>query len=150
MASILRRPKLKLIFPAVFVLITLIYVVSINRYQLQNALSYATRPLWDQTEAPKKIIPHYYSEGMDFDSYTCQLHGWSARPSAGKIRVLDAVLMSSELDLLEIRMEELDSVVDRFFILESNGTFTGLPKETFFANNRERFARFEKKISYRL
>jgi beta-1,4-mannosyl-glycoprotein beta-1,4-N-acetylglucosaminyltransferase len=58
--------------------------------------------------------------------------------------------MSSELDLLEIRMHELDWVVDRFFILESNATFTGLPKETHFANNRQRFAQFEKRISYRL
>jgi beta-1,4-mannosyl-glycoprotein beta-1,4-N-acetylglucosaminyltransferase len=58
--------------------------------------------------------------------------------------------MSTELDLLEIRMNELDAVVDRFFIIESNATFTGLPKETFFALNRQRFAKFEKKISYRL
>lgn len=58
--------------------------------------------------------------------------------------------MSSELDLLEIRMNELDSVVDNFFIIESNATFTGLPKDTYFANNRERFAKFENKIVYTL
>ncbi|KAJ7874846.1 glycosyltransferase family 17-domain-containing protein [Mycena olivaceomarginata] len=40
--------------------------------------------------------------------------------------------MHAKLDLLEIRMNELDAV------------------ETFFALNRQRFAKFEKKISYRL
>ena len=64
--------------------------------------------------------------------------------------MLDAVLMSSELDLLEIRMNELDAVVDYFLIVESNATFTGLPKETYFANNRARYAKFEDKIIYRL
>jgi len=58
------------------------------------------------------------------------------------------VLMSSELDLLEIRLNELDAVVDRFFIVESNATFTGLPKETYFAANRARFSKFEHKIVY--
>lgn len=64
--------------------------------------------------------------------------------------MLDAVLMSSELDLLEIRMNELDAVVDYFLIVESNATFTGLPKETYFAKNRARYAKFEHKIIYRL
>lgn len=87
---------------------------------------------------------------MTINEDTCRLHGWSARTAPKNFKVLDAVLMSSELDLLEIRMNELDVVVDRFFILESNATFTGLPKETYFQNNRERFAKFEKKISYRM
>ena len=61
----------------------------------------------------------------------------------------DAVLFTTELDLLEIRMEELDAVVDKFFILESNATFTGLPKELYFERNRKRFEKFERKIVYR-
>lgn len=61
---------------------------------------------------------------------------------------MDAVLMSSEVDLLEIRMNELDSVVDKFFIIESNATFTGLPKETYFAKNKARFAKFQHKTVY--
>jgi len=82
------------------------------------------------------------------DDHTCKMHGWPARNQ--NIRVIDAVLMSNELDLLEIRLNELDSVVDYFFIVESNATFTGLPKETYFANNRSKFAKFEHKIVYDL
>ena len=64
--------------------------------------------------------------------------------------MLDAVMMSSELDLMEIRLNELDDVVDRFLIVESNATFTGLSKETYFAQNRERFSKFQDRIVYRL
>jgi beta-1,4-mannosyl-glycoprotein beta-1,4-N-acetylglucosaminyltransferase len=52
--------------------------------------------------------------------------------------------------LLDIRLNELDSVVDYFLIVESNATFTGLPKETYFGKNRARFAKFEHKIVYSL
>lgn len=83
-------------------------------------------------------------------AHMCKVHGWSQRSAASSTRVLDAVLMSSELDLLEIRMNELDSVVDRFFIVESNTTFTGLPKKTYFADNKDRFSKFEHKIVYKL
>ena len=83
------------------------------------------------------------------DSHACQLHGWAER-QVKDFKVVDAILMSNEVDLLEIRMNELDSVVDKFFIIESNATFTGLPKKTHFADNRARFARFEDKITYTL
>jgi beta-1,4-mannosyl-glycoprotein beta-1,4-N-acetylglucosaminyltransferase len=46
------------------------------------------------------------------------LHGWTERKS--KPEVWDAVIFSTELDLLEIRMNELDDVVDKFFIVESD------------------------------
>ncbi|KAF9268684.1 glycosyltransferase family 17 protein [Marasmius fiardii PR-910] len=125
-----------------------IYMASGNSYQIKNAISYSTRPLWDKPEGPKNIVPHYYAEGLSLDEHTCSLHGWKPRGGSKSI-VFDAVLMSSELDLLEIRLNELDYVVDRFFIIESNTTFTGLPKEKYYDKNRERFKDYHHKISYR-
>ncbi|KAF8070442.1 glycosyltransferase family 17 protein [Lyophyllum atratum] len=152
MASLLRRPlKFRVILiPVLVVSIGLLHFIISNTYQIKNALSYATRPLWDAANGPKEIIPHYYAEGMRMDSHACQLHGWNEREGKENIKVMDAILMSSELDLLEVRMNELDSVVDNFLIIESNATFTGLPKDTYFANNRERFSKFDKKIVYEL
>ncbi|KAJ6495702.1 glycosyltransferase family 17 protein [Mycena vitilis] len=145
----LQRGRLLLLIPAFIFATVLLYLVSQNHYQIGNALSSATRPIWDKAEGPKDIVTHYYSEGLVINEEVCKLHGW--KPRAGsRVKVLDAILMSTELDLLEIRMNELDSVVDRFYIIESNATFTGLPKETSFASNRQRFAKFEKKINYRL
>ncbi|KAJ6558425.1 glycosyltransferase family 17 protein [Mycena vulgaris] len=142
------RGRLFLI-PGFIFAVVLFYLVSQNHYQIGNALSSATRPIWDKAEGPNNIVTHYYSEGLDIDKTVCALHGWKEREGS-KIKILDAILMSTELDLLEIRMNELDAVVDRFYIIESNATFTGLPKETSFALNRQRFSKFDKKISYRL
>jgi beta-1,4-mannosyl-glycoprotein beta-1,4-N-acetylglucosaminyltransferase len=140
--------RLLVFTPFFLIFTTALYYGFRNQYQIRNTLSYASRPLWDHDEAPDDVVPHFYSEGLPMDSHTCDLHGWSKRRDEGNVKVLDAVLMSTELDLLEIRMNELDSVVDYFLIVESNATFTGLPKETYFRANSARFAKFEHKIGY--
>ncbi|KAF8161240.1 glycosyltransferase family 17 protein [Crassisporium funariophilum] len=149
MAPLFRRPRSTgILLISVLFCALVLYAIVQNQYQLKNTLSYATRPLWDKSTGPQEVIPHYYGEGLKMDANTCQLHGWKERQELKDIKVLDAVLMSNELDLLEIRMNELDSVVDYFLIVESNTTFTGLRKETYFADNRARFSKFEHKIVY--
>ncbi|KAF9522569.1 glycosyltransferase family 17 protein [Crepidotus variabilis] len=132
-------------------LISLCLTLVSNTHMVIETLSSSTRPLWDHNDAPSRVIAHFHSDGLTVNEDVCKLHGWKARSVINKanLKVLDAVLMSSELELLEIRMNELDDVVDYFLILESNETFTGLPKKTYFANNRHRFAKFEHKIVYK-
>lgn len=151
MVSPFRRPRsiLTFIISLLFCTLVLLGIVQ-NQYQIKNIFSYTTRPLWDKNAGPNDVIPHYYGEGLKMDANTCQLHGWKERQEKTNLKVLDAVLMSSELDLLEIRLNELDSVVDYFLIVESNATFTGLRKETHFALNRDRFSKFQHKIVYHL
>ncbi|EPQ56155.1 glycosyl transferase [Gloeophyllum trabeum ATCC 11539] len=117
-----------------------------NNLRVRNFLSYSTRPLWDTPIGPREILPHYYAEGIAFDEHLCALHGWQTR--ARPAEVWDAILVSTELDLLEVRMHELDPVVSKFFVVESDLTFTGLPKRLAFQEDRERFAQFEGKIVY--
>src|SRR5437764_14134634 len=57
-------------------------------------------------------------------------------------RVIDCFLFYNELELLELRLHELEGVVDWFVLVEAGQTFTGKPKELFFEANRARFARF--------
>ena len=54
----------------------------------------------------------------------------------------------NELDLLELRLTELDGVVDRFVISESDITFSGKRKPMHFHDNRKRFDRWRHKIIY--
>jgi len=61
-------------------------------------------------------------------------------------RIYDAFIMSSELDLLEIRLTELDEVVDFFIIVEARMSHTKQPKPLHFVDNRARFRRFLPKI----
>jgi len=62
--------------------------------------------------------------------------------------VYDCFLFFNELELLTIRLNELYEHVDHFVLVEADETFSGLPKQMYFAENRERFAPFLDKIIY--
>ncbi len=57
-------------------------------------------------------------------------------------RIFDCFTFFNELDLLELRLNELAGVVDFFVLSEATQTFTGKPKALVFAENKARFARF--------
>lgn len=61
-------------------------------------------------------------------------------------RIFDCFTFYNELDLLEIRLNELDPVVDRFVLCEATATFRGEPKPLHFKENRDRFQPFLDKI----
>lgn len=62
--------------------------------------------------------------------------------------VIDCIPFFNELDILKLRLEVLNPLVDRFVIEESTRTFSGEPKELIFGQNRELFAPFLAKIDY--
>lgn len=61
--------------------------------------------------------------------------------------IVDTFLFYNEFDLLDIRLRELDDVVDHFHLVESPQTFTGKPKPLYFWDNKERFRDFWSKMS---
>lgn len=60
----------------------------------------------------------------------------------------DCFTFFNELDLLEIRLNVLKDVVDRFVIVEAGETHTGKPKPFYFEENRARYAAFSDRIVY--
>ena len=60
--------------------------------------------------------------------------------------VYDCFIFFNELDLLEIRLNELDDVVDKFVLVEADKTFQYKPKPFIFEENKERFSKFLHKI----
>lgn len=62
--------------------------------------------------------------------------------------IYDCFMFFDELDLLEIRLEELYPVVDRFVLCEALKTFSGKPKDLVYAANKSRYARFQDKIEH--
>lgn len=58
----------------------------------------------------------------------------------------DCFTFFNELDLLEIRLNVLKDVVDRFVLVEARQTYSGKDKPLYFAENRGRFAVFEDRI----
>lgn len=63
-----------------------------------------------------------------------------------KVKIYDCFLFFNENDLLEIRLNELDKVVDYFVIVESNFTFSKKTKG--FNLDLKRFEKFKDKIIY--
>src|SRR5262245_901667 len=62
--------------------------------------------------------------------------------------IVDGFIFFNELDLLEIRLQELAPVVDRFLLIEARETHTLKPKPLYFDENRERFRPFLDRIEH--
>jgi len=60
--------------------------------------------------------------------------------------VYDCVTFFNELDLLEIRLNVLSEVVDKFVLVEADRTQTNREKPFYFEENRERYKQFLDKI----
>jgi beta-1,4-mannosyl-glycoprotein beta-1,4-N-acetylglucosaminyltransferase len=98
----------------------------------------------DQTLLPKPLFPSQkYS--------LCAANGFHPHTSTGPQRkVYDLILLSTELDWLEIRLHTLAPWVDYFVIVESPTTFTGHAKPLYLRDNWARFAPFAAKIIHRV
>lgn len=62
------------------------------------------------------------------------------------MKIFDTITFFNELDLLELRLNILNDVVDYFVINEANITFTGKEKPLYYQENKERFKKWEHKI----
>src|SRR5438045_3302668 len=60
--------------------------------------------------------------------------------------IYDCFLFYNELDLLDIRLHELDSIVDKFVLVEGTVTHTNDPKRLYYKENKIRFKKYHKKI----
>lgn len=60
--------------------------------------------------------------------------------------IYDCFIFFNELDLLDIRLNILNSVVDKFVLVEATRTFQGNPKPLHYSDNKERFKEFNDKI----
>lgn len=64
------------------------------------------------------------------------------------MKIFDCFTLYNELDLLEIRLQELYDHVDYFVVVEADHTFTNRPKEFNFLDQAQRFAPYTHKIRY--
>lgn len=60
--------------------------------------------------------------------------------------VYDCFIFYNELDVLHLRLNELDDIVDKFVLVEATETFQGESKRLHFENNKEQYKEFEDKI----
>ena len=62
------------------------------------------------------------------------------------MKVIDCFIFYNELDMLELRLNELNDVVDYFVLVECIKTHSNKDKELYFENNKNRFSKFLDKI----
>jgi len=62
------------------------------------------------------------------------------------MKIYDCFPFFNELDLLELRLNELDPVVDKFVIVEATRTHQNKEKPLYFNENKKRFEKFKDKI----
>uniref|UniRef100_A0A7N0T7G6 Uncharacterized protein n=1 Tax=Kalanchoe fedtschenkoi TaxID=63787 RepID=A0A7N0T7G6_KALFE len=114
-------------------------------YWHHQKITFFLRPLWESPPKPFNVMPHYYQESVGME-HQCRLHGWGVRSSPR--RVFDAVLFNNEVEMLSIRWQELSPYVDEFVLLESNSTFTGLPKPFIFQSEKQKFEFVKSRLTY--
>jgi len=60
--------------------------------------------------------------------------------------IYDCFIFYNELDLLEIRLEELKDVVDFFVLVEATKTFTNRPKKLYYNENKHLYGKYVDRI----
>ncbi len=73
-------------------------------------------------------------------------YGLTILKRAEQPKIYDCFTFFDELEILEIKLNELYDHVDYFVLVESTETFRGTPKPLYFADNKERFGKFLDKI----
>jgi len=66
------------------------------------------------------------------------------------MKVFDSFIFFNELDLLELRLNILNDVVDYFVLTESPFTVSGNEKSLYYQENRDRFSKFNDKIIHNI
>lgn len=64
------------------------------------------------------------------------------------MRIIDLFSFNGELDILEIRLNVLNDIVDEFIICEGDETTAGNSKPRYFEENKERYTKWLPKIKY--
>ncbi len=78
----------------------------------------------------------------------CHQHGLTPFRRAESRKVYDLIMINTELDWLEIRLNTTYDYVDHFVIVESRKTFTNRDKPLVIRENMDRFAAYADKIIY--
>ena len=62
------------------------------------------------------------------------------------VQIYDCFIFYNELNLLNMRLHELNSIVDKFVLVEATRTHTNNSKKLFYKENKDKFQKFNDKI----
>jgi hypothetical protein len=64
------------------------------------------------------------------------------------MKIYDCFIFNNEVEMLELRLNVLGEVIDKFIIIEGDTTFSGVSKESVYLHNKDRFSQWEDKIEH--
>ena len=107
-----------------------------------NYLSFELKELYNiQNQSDNNLIIVKY---LDEKQISAQKKSIINNPLIPKL--IDCFTFYNELEILELRMNEMYDIVDKFILVEADKTFKGDPKPFFFDENKERFEKWMDKI----
>ena len=62
------------------------------------------------------------------------------------MKIIDTFVFYNELDMLNLRLHELNEIVDYFVLVEANKTYSNNEKEFIFEKNKNNYNKFLDKI----
>ncbi len=128
---------------------TILTLVLLFYYRIQNARNVRHEIALGAAAKDYTIDVHGFMAAPEANEY-CRAHSWKFYPKrTARRKIYDLFMMNTELDWLEIRLNELKDHVDYFVILESSTTFTGIPKPLYLKDNWDHFSAFHNQIIYR-
>jgi beta-1,4-mannosyl-glycoprotein beta-1,4-N-acetylglucosaminyltransferase len=144
----LTRPRLRPIRLLVLFALVILGYISIAAYRHKTRLHVLQPDLYRW----HNVGPSHHLLLPDKTGQFCEAHGFEPWLGSGRReqRIYDLVMLSTELDWLEIRLHTLSPYVDYFVVVESKTTFTGLPKPVYLEENWEKFSAFHRKIIHRV
>jgi beta-1,4-mannosyl-glycoprotein beta-1,4-N-acetylglucosaminyltransferase len=135
-----------------FVLLVLLLFVL---YRTRKALVSVTRPAWDVTGRLDMWPPNAtFIDDTRFYAATHQCASFGFAPRAQRAHVIVSILFNFELEMLELLLHELHTVVSHFVVVEAEQTFTGAAKPLHFeralrnATLAARFAPFRHLVTH--
>ncbi|KAF5868195.1 putative glycosyl transferase family 17 protein [Botrytis fragariae] len=132
-------------------ILSIIVFFYICTYFLLPRIQFTPLTITEEDISFEQRTAHIYNNFLPASSsdQLCASHSLTSYPDRSqKRKIYDLFMVNSELDWLEIRLNEMNTEVDYFVILEAPTTFTGLAKNMTFQEHRAKFSAFEDKIIY--
>lgn len=96
----------------------------------------------------KHLLEWIFSESKKINSNNFGLlRAQSKKPKTiSKIKIYDCFVFNNEFDILSLRLKLLNEKVEKFILVESKQTHSGISKPAFFEQNKELFEEYSDKI----
>ena len=143
------RSKIKIFGSLCSLFLCLFLFTTYIVYPLLSNITNLSRPFWDTTSPEMQPWQRIYNYGwFNHPETECKTYGFETTKQIKQQRIFDGFILSTELDLLHLRLTELDGLITKFILVEATRTFTNLKKPLWWRDYGRYQSRFAKFLPY--